>query len=155
MRGTATSGLWRIDNAASRACESAVKLTPQDVEDMFPRLLREWMKRLGLDDWELRILAGPMDNEYATSGAFFEYGEVTFRFDPASIVDRVEHHDNPTEWLNRLARHEVLHCITSPLATAADALAKPQGEAVSELVDILHECTVRQLESVLDAVGVT
>lgn len=130
-------------------------LTPQDVETTFPKLLRAWMKRLGLDDWELRILAGPMENEYATCQAWFEYREAVFRFDHAALAKRVEGHDSPRKWLKRLARHEVLHCVSSPLATAADALAKPQGEAVSELVDVFHECTVQQMESVLDAVGVT
>lgn len=64
-----------------------MKLTMRDVERHFPNMLRAWMQRFGLGDWEIRILAGAIDNEYATCEAH-AYVHHRCRCDPCKQANR-------------------------------------------------------------------
>jgi hypothetical protein len=87
------------------------------------RRLRQWQKKLLLQDWKITVLVGALDehDEKADCDAKPQYREALIRLDPEKIP--------APEW-DAFCVHELLHVITWRL----EALAEEWGRSESQYV---------------------
>lgn len=100
-----------------------------------------WRSRLLLDDWALGVIVDampPEDDATAANAAEPEYRRATLYFDPYQI---------PAKELDDYVVHELLHCLTEPLAQLA-TVAAGDDPMRKEAVRMAEEELVTRLERV-------
>ncbi len=83
-------------------------------EDAMTALLRDWQRRLGLDDWTITLEFGTVEDGDGECEAEWEYNKATIRFN----MDQIDEGDHLA-----FVVHELLHCVTKPLEACADGIA--------------------------------
>lgn len=107
------------------------------------RLVEFYRRPLGLDRWDLEIVegAGLEDDAEALCHAQPEYRRATVYFDLAKIPERKR---------ARYVLHEMIHCLTWPMAAVAEPLAKGGKFKLKALSDA-HEFVTTDFEHILFA----
>lgn len=93
----------------------------------FEALVREWQPRMGLGDWHIRVVIGPIKGGHrATCEAMPEYPEMVLSFDPEAMAKAG---DDPIAQV----QHEAAHGFPWELAQEAlelcDLLYRNDGKA--------------------------